>query len=273
MKNTKIRWAEHSWNPMTGCSKVSPGCDHCYAEVIAEKFRGAAFPAGFEPTFKPHKLREPEKWAASRVFVNSMSDVHHEAFSLEQVAEVYDRMLAVDRHDYLVLTKRPARMKAFLAGWLERHGLDEVPAHIWLGTSIESDRFVWRADRLRAIPAAVRFLSCEPLLGPLPSLDLSGIHWVIVGGESGPGYRPMDHDWARDLRNRCRDPFVHESDDDPVDLCQDCGEEYYEPCARHRGPAFYFKQSAAPRTEMGVELDGRRHEEYPLAHPVERQEA
>lgn len=247
MKDTKIRWAGNTWNPMTGCSKVSPGCDHCYAETIAEKFRGAAFPNGFDPTYKPHKLNDPRSWREPTiVFVNSMSDIHHEAFSVDQVDSVYATMLAVPRHQYLVLTKRPNRMAKFFLGgtdllgqhtpgWLERNGLDAVPAHIWLGCTIEDDPYTRRADQLRRIPVPVRFISAEPLLGPLPSLNLDGIAWVIAGGESGPGYRPMPHDWARDLRDRCEEANV----------------------------AFYFKQSAAPRTEMGMDLDGRRHEDYP----------
>jgi protein gp37 len=247
MKDTKIRWAGNTWNPMTGCSPVSPGCDRCYAEVIAEKFRGKAFPNGFSPTYKPAKLSDPAKWKTPTVvFVNSMSDIHHEAFSPEQVSSVYDAMLDVPRHQYLVLTKRPNRMAKFFlggadllgqhtAGWLERHELDSVPAHIWLGTTIESDAYCRRADQLRRIPVPVRFISAEPLIGPLPSLNLDGIGWVIAGGESGKGYRPMPHEWALDLRDRCHDA----------------------------GAAFFFKQSAAFRTEMGMDLDGRRYEEFP----------
>lgn len=129
----------------------------------------------------------------------------------------------------------------YITSWLARRNLDRVPHHIWVGVSIESDRYTFRADILRRIPADTRFLSCEPLLGPLPSLNLDGIHWVIVGGESGPGYRPMDHQWARDIRDACHS---------------------------HPGtPAFYFKQSAAPRTETGIELDGELHENYPHPHP------
>lgn len=269
MRETKIRWSDHTWNPMTGCTEISPGCTACYARIIAEKFRGNAFPNGFDPTYKPGKLAEPakilRKFGPQRVFVNSMSDVHHEAFTWEQIASVYDTMLAVPEHDYLVLTKRPDRMAGFLlgtrarrngrrapladherradlgpvSGWLPSRGLDDVPANIWVGTSIENDRYTYRADWLRIIPATVRFLSLEPLLGPVPSLDLDGIGWAIVGGESGPGYRPMDHAWARDIRDRCSTA----------------------------GVAFFFKQSAAPRTEMGIELDGQLHEEYPLPHP------
>jgi protein gp37 len=246
MKETKIRWANNTWNPMTGCTKITEGCDRCYAEVIAEKFRGAAFPNGFAPTFKPNKLRdiakakEPARW-----FVNSMSDVHHEAFDVDEIDAVYDAMAATPHHDYLVLTKRPQRMRSYLTapgGWLERRELASVPEQIWLGTTIELDKYVFRADHLRAIPCLVRFLSCEPLLGPLPRLDLDGLSWVIAGGESGNGshdFRWMDHSWAYDLRDRCADA----------------------------GVAFYFKQSSAPRTEQGIELEGRKHEEYPLAHP------
>lgn len=244
MKDTKIRWAEHTWNAMTGCTKISPGCDNCYAETIALKFRGNAFPNGFDPTFKPNKITEPRKWTPSRIFVNSMSDVFHQTFTREQIDMVFDEMLLTDQHDYLCLTKRPGRMKSYLIGkdgWLKRRGLDAVPDQIWLGTSVESDDYVWRADHLRDIPVKVRFLSCEPLLGPLPSLNYDGLTWIIVGGESGRGYRPMDHEWARVARDACDE----------------------------RGIAYYFKQSAAPRTEMGIQLDGILHEEYPFPHPVE----
>jgi protein gp37 len=243
VKETKIRWAEHTWNPMTGCTKISPGCDNCYAETIALKFRGSAFPNGFEPTFKPRKLDDPAKWEVSRIFVNSMSDVFHPAFTVAQVDSVFETMATVHHHDYLVLTKRPNLMAKYLngpKGWLVRNGLDQVPAQIWLGTSVESDKYVWRADHLRSIPAQVRFLSCEPLLGPLPSLNYEGLSWIIVGGESGKGYRKMDHQWARDIRDACAD----------------------------HGVAYYFKQSSAPRTEMGIELDGVLHEEYPFEHPA-----
>lgn len=246
MKDTKIRWCEHTWNPMSGCTHVSPGCDHCYAEAIATGTRFArAFPQGFTPTFKPHKLDDPKRWHPSRVFVNSMSDVHHPDFTTEQIDLVYDAMARWHQHDYLVLTKRPQRMADYWLDRLDRLATDMVPANVWLGTSIESDRYTFRADHLRRIPVDVRFLSCEPLLGPLPSLDLAGISWVIVGGESGNGtkdYRPMDHDWARDLRDR----------------------------TATAGAAFFFKQSSAARTEVGIELDGQRIEEYPAPHPAER---
>ena len=209
---------------------------NCYAEVVAERFGH-----GFDTRFKPHKLDDPRRWRRPRrIFTNSMSDVFHADFTDDQIRQVFDVMAGVERHDFLLLTKRPQRMARFVPAWLESTGRTRVPLNIWLGVSIESDRYVWRADWLRGIDVPVRFLSCEPLLGPLPSLDLTGIAWVIVGGESGPGFRPMDHGWAADLRDR----------------------------TLVAGAAFYFKQSAAIRTEMGVELDGERWEQYPLPHPT-----
>jgi|PlaIllAssembly_1097288.scaffolds.fasta_scaffold102897_2 protein gp37 len=250
MKDTKIRWAEHTWNPTTGCDKISPGCDNCYAETITVKFGSTAFPNGFTPTYKPNKLGEPARFfrksGRARVFVNSMSDLFHADFTDAQRDSIFDVMLDV-RHDYLVLTKRPKQMAAYFNGpdgYLARRHLAQAPANMWLGTSIENDLYTFRTKHLTSIPAVVHFLSIEPMLGPVPSLDLTDIEWVIVGGESGPGYRPMDHDWARDIRDRCAIEDV----------------------------AFYFKQSAAPRTEMGMELDGLRHEEYPLEHPADRTE-
>jgi len=246
MRDTKIRWCEHTWNPSSGCTKISPGCDHCYAEAIATSPRfHTAFPAGFDPTFKPHKLDEPRRWAPARVFVNSMSDLHHPEFTNDQIDQVVDAMARYYKHDYLVLTKRPQRMASYWLDRLDRLGQAQVPDNIWLGTSLESDRYTFRADHLRRIPVAVRFLSCEPLIGPLPSLNLDGIGWVIVGGESGNGtqeYREMDHAWARDLRDQ----------------------------ARGVGVPFFFKQSAGYRTELGIELDGERIEEYPREHPADR---
>lgn len=252
MKGTRIRWAEHTHNPFVGCTKISPGCDHCYAEVLTTRFgpSSSAFPAGFTPTFKPHKIVEVRKWAPSRVFCNSLSDPFHADFSDAQRDLVFDEYLHTSKHDYLILTKRTQLMARYFlgpSGWLQRRDLNHLPANMWIGTSIESDRYAFRARILATIPAWVHFLSCEPLLGPLPSLDLSNIQWVIVGGESGLGYRPMDHAWARDLRDRC-----HGSNTEDPQV------------------AFYFKQSAAPRTEMGMELDGELIEEYPLPHPADR---
>lgn len=236
MKETKIRWATSTWNPMVGCDPVTYGCDNCYAKRMAETLGPPAFKNGFRPTYKPHKLRDPVKWREPRrIFVDSMSDLFHRAYTEAQIDSVFDVMMEVPRHTYMILTKRPERMEHYITGWLDDNDLQEVPAHIWLGTSIESDAFVRRADVLRQIPVPVRFISAEPLLTPLPSLDLTDISWLIVGGESGSHYRPMDHAWARDLRD----------------------------FANAGGTAFYFKQSAAPRTEMGQLLDGERWEQYP----------
>lgn len=275
MDKTGIRWTDATWNPMSGCTVISPGCDNCYAMTLAENRRGTpAFPVGFDTVFKPKKLADPVTWLRRRgplrIFTNSMSDVFHDDFTDDQIDQLFAAMLATPEHNYQMLTKRPQRMFAYLfgyrppsdhrralleagtipdlddRGWLARNGLDQVPAHIWLGTSIENDRYTWRADWLRLIPVPVRFLSIEPLLGPVPSLDVSRLAWVIVGGESGPGWRPMDHEWARHVR----------------DLCTVQGEH------GQAGPAFYFKQSAAYRTELGLELDGRRWEQWPLPHPA-----
>lgn len=230
---------------MVGCTKISPGCDHCYAETVTKRLPNG-FPNGFRPTFKPVKLLEPRKYRhAGRVFVNSMSDIHHADFTDAERDAVYDVMLAEPRHDYLVLTKRANMMATYFTGpdgWLARRALDEVPVHIWVGCSIENDQYVFRADKLRGIPAKVRFLSLEPLLGPLPSLDLTGIVWIIIGGESGPGWRPMDLEWARQLRDR----------------------------ADAAGVACFFKQSAGYRTETGITLDGQLLEQFPLEHPGDR---
>ena len=241
MDDTKIRWADSSWNPMTGCDPVSPGCNNCYARAIAEKFRGSAFPQGFQPMYRLSRLNAPAGWKTPRrVFVNSMSDLFHRAFTPEQIDSVFAVMLREDRHTYQVLTKRPERMRHYLAGWLERQGLSQVPDHIWLGVSIELERFVYRADVLRSIPVPIRFISAEPLLGPLPSLSLAGINWLIVGGESGPKFRSMDPQWARDLRDRAVGVEV----------------------------TFFFKQSSGRWPEKGITLDGVEWEQYPARNSM-----
>ena len=272
---TGIRWTASTWNPIVGCSKVSPGCAHCYAETLSLRYGFTPLPwtpdnARANVQLKPKRLDQPLRWPdPRRIFVNSMSDLFHELAPVDYIARVFAVMALTRRHTYQVLTKRPDRMAGIVAAQafrrrvfdhvaaatdipktrsgatrlelanfpsLNDHGLGAWPLpNVWLGTSIENDRWTVRADDLREAPAAIRFLSLEPLLGPLPSLDLRAIDWIIVGGESGPGFRPMDHAWARDLRDR----------------------------AVEAGVAFFFKQSAAPRTEMGVELDGRRWEQYP----------
>ena len=196
-----IEWTDATWNPVTGCIQVSPGCDNCYALRIAERFRGIPghhYEQGFDLRLWPARLRLPLRWREPRrIFVNSMSDLFHEDIPEDFIREVFSVMEQADWHVFQVLTKRPKRM-AELAPTLP------WPDHIWAGTSVELDRYAWRSNAyLRAVPAAVRFVSAEPLLGPLPSLALDHLQWLITGGESGPRHRDCDPDWVRDLRDRC----------------------------------------------------------------------
>jgi protein gp37 len=264
---TKIEWTEATWNPTTGCDRCSPGCDNCYALTMAARLKGMGQAKyqddgnprtsgpGFKLTVHPDTLDMPLRWRKPRrVFVNSMSDLFHPDVPDEFVAAVFAVMHQTPRHTFQVLTKRPQRQSQLTGSWafVEKVGeaIDALyndpddqllrppwpPTNVWLGTSIESDRYAWRADHLRATPAAVRFLSLEPLLGPLPSLDLTGIDWVIVGAESGPGARPMDLDWVRDIRDRCV----------------------------AAGIPFFFKQDAYHGRKIPLpKLDGRQWAEYP----------
>jgi protein gp37 len=196
-----IEWTDATWNPVTGCTRISPGCDHCYALTFAERFRGVpghAYEQGFDLRLWEERLELPLRWRRPRmVFVNSMSDLFHESVPDDFIRAVFEVMVRADWHTFQVLTKRPRRM-AQLAAELP------WPRNVWAGTSIELDRYAWRANHcLRAVPAAVRFVSAEPLLGPLPSLQLDHLQWVITGGESGPGHRPIEAEWVRDLRDRC----------------------------------------------------------------------
>lgn len=214
-----IEWTDETWNPTVGCSRVSPGCDHCYAIGVAHRamqpaHEGLTIKRKGEPTdwtgevrLLPDRLDVPLRWRKPRrVFVDSMSDLFHRDVCSHFIGSVFRTMARCPQHTFQVLTKRPQRMCA----WVNANNEITVPTlpNVWLGTSIESDLYTWRADHLRATPAAVRFLSLEPLLGPLPSLDLTGIDWVIVGGESGPGSRPMHPTWVRDIRDRCTDAGV-----------------------------------------------------------------
>jgi protein gp37 len=229
VSTTSIEWTDHTWNPVTGCDRTSPGCQNCYALTLAKRLKAMGNPRyqvdgdpktsgpGFGVTLHPDKLDEPLHWRKPRrVFVNSMSDLFHPDVPGEFIVEVYARMVAAGQHTFQVLTKRPQRMAKLLrapifeqsvqeAVWrLHTHMFAGFPyPSVWLGTSIESDRYAFRADHLRKTPAAIRFLSLEPLLGPLPSLDFTGIDWVIVGGESGPGARPMHPEWVRSIRDQC----------------------------------------------------------------------
>jgi protein gp37 len=234
---TLIAWTDHTWNPWTGCTKVSPGCAHCYMFSGQERW-------GQDPTVvrRTQTWRQPRRWNAdalkrrgrARVFTCSWSDWFHEAADPWR-AEAWRVIRDCPALDFQILTKRHER----IVDHLPPDWGDGYP-NVWLGVSIENERFLSRADTLRAIPAAVRFISAEPLLAPLPSLNLAGIDWLIVGGESGPNFRPMDHAWVRALRAK----------------------------ARAAGTAFFFKQSAAPLTEQGIHLDGQIVRAYPTPRVI-----
>jgi protein gp37 len=202
---SKIEWTDATWNPTTGCTKVSQGCKNCYAETLARRLQRMGsrnYANGFALALQPHMLEVPIHWRQPRrIFVNSMSDVFHEDVPDVYVAQIFEVMERADWHIYQLLTKRPERLARFVRA---RYGGATPPSHIWLGTSVEDARVVSRIRYLQNTPATVRFLSCEPLIGPLPELDLDGIHWVIVGGESGRRHRPMDPAWVRDIRRQCR---------------------------------------------------------------------
>lgn len=231
--NSAIEWTETTWNPVTGCDKVSPGCAHCYAERMSKRLKAMGtsnYRKGFELTLQPQMLEAPLLWRKPRrIFVNSMSDLFHVGVPVEFIQQVFGVMQRANWHHYQILTKRSDRL-------LELHGLLDWGAHIWMGVSVENHRFVHRIEQLRRTSARVKFLSLEPLLGPLPGLDLRGIDWVIVGGESGPRARPMDPAWVTSLRDQCRDS----------------------------GVAFFFKQwGGVFKSRTGRDLEGRTWDEMP----------
>ncbi|GAJ01328.1 unnamed protein product, partial [marine sediment metagenome] len=195
-----IEWTESTWNPVTGCSKVSPGCKHCYAERMARRLKAMGHPnyaGGFELCVHEHMLDLPLSWRKPQmIFVNSMSDLFHRDVPLEYIQRVFDVMRQASWHTFQVLTKRSERL-------LRLNGQLLWPGNVWGGVSVENQDYVFRIEHLRQIAAQVKFLSLEPLLGPLPTLNLEGIDWVIVGGESGPGARPMDRQWVIDIRDQC----------------------------------------------------------------------
>jgi len=197
---SSIEWTDATWNPMRGCTKVSPGCKHCYAERFAERFRGIPghpFEQGFDLRLVPEALELPERWRRGRlVFVNSMSDLFHEDVPDEYIVRVLSAIRRSPQHQFQVLTKRAMRLEEFCRG-------RKLPSNAWFGVSVETEEYLWRVEHLRRVECEVRFLSLEPLLGPLSDIDLAGISWVIVGGESGPGARHMDASWVRSIRNRC----------------------------------------------------------------------
>jgi protein gp37 len=243
--STGIEWTDTTWNPVRGCSRVSPGCQNCYAERMAHRFSGPGGPYegltigtktgprwSGKVTVLPEMLNAPLRWRQPRtVFVNSMSDLFHEGVPDDFIAEVFATMERASWHSFQILTKRPARA-AELADQLP------WPSNVWLGTSVESSKYLPRVQTLRTIPAAIRFLSLEPLLGPLNDLELRDIDWVIVGGESGPHARPMNPEWVREIRTMCQ----------------------------QLGVPFFFKQWGGIRKkESGRALDGRTWDEMPQA--------
>jgi len=242
---SSIEWTDATWNPVRGCSKVSPGCKHCYAETFAERFRGVRghpYEQGFDLRLVPEKLREPLRWRTPKmIFVNSMSDLFHEAVPDDYIRMVARVMVTANWHTYQVLTKRSKRLQVLLSSQLSFAAEQQ---HIWWGVSVEDTQYgLPRMGDLRNTRATVRFLSVEPLLEDLGRLDLTGIHWVIVGGESGPGARPMKKGWVLSLRDQCR----------------------------RDGVPFFFKQWGGVRkSTTGRELDGRTYDEFPrrVFHPV-----
>jgi protein gp37 len=236
--NSAIEWTDATWNPVRGCTKVSPGCKHCYAEAFAERFRGVKghpYEQGFDLRLVPHKLGEPLRWRSPKmIFVNSMSDMFHDGVSDDYIEAVAKVMVKADWHTYQVLTKRSQRMARLLSSRLR---FAAAAPHIWWGVSVEDKRYgLPRIPDLQSAPAAVRFLSIEPLLEELGDLNLSGINWIIVGGESGGGARPIKREWVASVRDQCMNAHV----------------------------PFFFKQwGGFQKKRNGRLLDGRTHDEFP----------
>ncbi|MDA0998412.1 MAG: phage Gp37/Gp68 family protein [Proteobacteria bacterium] len=203
-QKSAIEWTNLTWNPVTGCTKISAGCDHCYAERFAERFRGVPghpFEHGFDLVRRPDRLDHPLKTKKSKmIFVNSMSDLFHKEIPWSFVDEVFSTMEKAHWHIFQVLTKRSSRMRDYVR---RRYGDAEASPHIWLGASVEDGSKKSRIRHIQDMPASIKFLSVEPLIGPLGAVDLSGIDWVIAGGESGPGHRPMKREWVVEVRDQC----------------------------------------------------------------------
>jgi len=230
---SSIEWTESTWNPLTGCTKISPGCKHCYAERMAKRLQAMGQPNyrnGFKLTLHDHALEIPLHWKQPQmIFVNSMSDLFHEEVPLEFIQKVFDTMTKASWHTFQVLTKRSDKL-------LELDNELLWPENVWMGVSIENEDYTFRTDHLRKTHAVTKFLSLEPLLGPLEGLNLSGIHWVIVGGESGPGARPIQESWVISIRDQCLNANV----------------------------PFFFKQwGGTNKKKSGRELEGRTWDELP----------
>jgi protein gp37 len=238
-QTSTIEWTDATWNPVRGCTKISPGCKHCYAETFAERFRGVLghpYEQGFDLRTVPGKLDEPLNWKRPRkIFVNSMSDLFHPNVPDEYIEQVCRVMMSAHWHKYQVLTKRAGRLNKLLNSNLK---FATESSHVWWGVSVENTKHgAPRINELRQTPAAVKFLSVEPLLEDLGEVDLSGIHWMIVGGESGRGARPMREEWVQSLRKQCRQQKVR----------------------------FFFKQWGGPNKKAtGRMLNGRTYDELPI---------
>lgn len=231
--HSRIEWTNSTWNPITGCTKISAGCTNCYAERMALRLQAMGSPnyaSGFELTLHPEMLDQVRTWRKPRlVFVNSMSDLFHKDVPFEFIRKLFDVMTASPQHVFQILTKRSGRL-------LKLSPRLEWPENVWMGVTCESERFYHRIDDLRLTSAYGKFLSLEPLLSPLPSLDLHGIDWTIVGGESGPGARPMEKEWVTDIQHQCREQNV----------------------------AFFFKQwGGVNKKKTGNRLNGRLYQDYP----------
>jgi protein gp37 len=235
-----IQWTDATWNPTTGCSKVSPGCKNCYAERLSKRLQKMGNPKyqhGFEFTLHKKALELPLRWTRPRkIFVNSMSDLFHESMPEDFLRACFDTMERGDWHIYQILTKRPHRMFSFVKDY------GKVPEHVWLGTSVELAMYKPRIEILKEVPASVKFISFEPLLGPIGQVNLNGISWAIVGGESGSNHRPISKEWVREIRKQCKQQRV----------------------------AFFFKQWGGRTAKAGGRiLDGREWNEYPpIADPM-----
>ena len=231
-----IEWTESTWNPLTGCTKVSPGCKHCYAERMAKRLQAMGQPNyanGFRLTLHEEVLGLPLRWRKPQmIFVNSMSDLFHKDVPIDFIQRAFDVMRQAHWHQFQVLTKRSERL-------LELDPLLQCPENVWMGVSVENADYTWRIDHLRKTHARIKFLSLEPLLGPLPDLRLKGIDWVIVGGESGPGARPMEREWVVDIRRQCQ---------------------------RARVPFFFKQWGGVHKSKAGRELDGRTWDQLPRAY-------
>jgi len=239
MAKSTIEWTESTWNPVTGCTKISSGCRHCYAERMARRLKAMGqrnYRNGFQVTLQEHMLELPLKWRKPQhVFVNSMSDLFHRDVPLQFIRRVFSVMERAPRHTFQVLTKRGERLAELdpKLNW---------PANVWMGVTVETADHLDRLDCLRSTPAALKFVSMEPLLGPVAGLDLDGIDWVIVGGESGPGARPMKRSWPREIRDRCREQEV----------------------------PFFFKQwGGVNKKKAGRKLDGRLWNQRPRVRKAE----